>query len=56
MADHATIIRFYDATGREIHTYTMSNQQTESIDVSAWAAGYYVAKTSTGQVVRFIKS
>jgi len=56
MADHGTIIRFYDATGRVIHAHTMSNQQTESIDVSAWTAGYYIAKTSAGQVVRFIKS
>jgi hypothetical protein len=56
MADHGTVIRFYDATGREILAHTMSNQQTESIDVRAWTAGYYVAKTSTGQVVRFIKS
>jgi hypothetical protein len=56
MANHGTIIRFYDATGREIHTHTMSNEQTESIDVSAWTAGYYVAKTSAGQVVRFVKS
>ncbi|MFN5621649.1 MAG: T9SS type A sorting domain-containing protein [Flavobacteriales bacterium] len=56
MADHDTVIRFYDAMGREIHAHRMNGKQTETIDVSSWSAGYYVAKTSNGNVVRFIKS
>jgi hypothetical protein len=55
-AEHGTVIRFYDSVGREIHSQTITDNQTKIIDVSQWSSGYYIAKTSGGHSTRFIKS
>lgn len=49
-------IDFFDATGRQMASHRLSAGGKLTIDVSAWSAGYYIAHSEKGQVLRFIKS
>jgi hypothetical protein len=49
------VIDVYDATGRLVTSYTSQGTAGESIAVAHWAAGSYIAKNRSGEVIRFIK-
>lgn len=46
-------VGIFNVSGQQVYAAKM--QGTQSLDVSAWASGLYIVRTSTGDVSRFVK-